>query len=126
MLLLLLKMMELLQQELGPMSHASFATSSCARINAWETCSNDDVVKVCKSGAEVVGRVGWHASCEAGGIVVPFACVEQWGLISEGPRASKWRRSGANFICATGDIVCSLIWAGNDNDVLTVLSPLHL
>ena len=112
----------MLQQQLGPFESAE--TAKCARVNAWEKCHVGDVVmfrSTAAAGSIMVGEIQWHVSFQQGGLQYVVSCIRTWDLIKDLPASCKWHRSDGYVLCHTCDIVCSLIWSGED--VMTTLKP---
>jgi hypothetical protein len=103
-------------------AEATFATTKVARINAWERCSQRDVVMMRRDGEVIVGEVDDHASIECVGEARTFSCLAKWDLLSDARRHQKSKKIGHRFLCMTEELCCALTWVGG-GDAVTVLKP---
>ena len=92
-----------------------------ARINAWETVSKGDLVRI--KGIEgdiVVGQVEWHGSMEVFG---ELHCISGYRLlrfVSDARRHQHWAFTETQAACLTEAIEGSLVWVGSADDVIVL------
>ena len=119
------RMMTLLSSELRAGPDDRILASRKARVNEWETCSQNDVVRVSGS-PDFVGKIKFFASLSVNGQDHVFAGILRWAPLAEGHRCTKWRAVDDNLTLVMADeILCSLIWS-ESGGISTVLAPSFL
>ena len=101
-----------------------FYYSLTARYNAYETCSNGDIVAVRDAdNGWLAWRVWFHAS--ANGVAFTTAAELELVSRSDSGRTSEWRDTGRSDVVELDSILCVFIFADAD-DIITLIHPFTL
>ena len=110
---------------LGPeFAGATLQTSRKARVNKYQFVSVGDLVLLGSVSSPTVGRVVLHVSVAVDELLEHATLVEEYAVTADHQRCWKCRLTGTQTLFAMEEIVCGLVWAGDD--ILTILKPLHV
>ena len=101
----------------------TFKTANVAMVSAFREKIAVTDIAMLRTGE--IGKVKWHVAIQQGDDVIHNSCVQLLRIDVEEERIYKCRFTDEHQLVDTDTFLCSLVHAGREDQVVSVIKPLH-